>query len=158
MYNMLQTEIYRDLFDFRRDFEDIFSRLVTEWPIVTEPKLLKAAFTPPVEAWTDRDAKKFYLRVALPGIDPKEVKLEVQGDMLTITGEHKIVETKKEVNYLHHEFAYGRFERVLPLPEGVDAEKVTAEFNHGVLEINAPLETAVLPRHIEIKPVLRKAA
>ncbi|MDE3109662.1 MAG: Hsp20/alpha crystallin family protein [Acidobacteriota bacterium] len=53
---------------------------------------------------------------------------------------------------------HGTFERVLPLPEGVDIEKLVAEFHNGVLEINAPLAAAALPRRIEIEPVLKKAA
>ena len=59
--------------------------------------------------------------------------------MLTISGERKFAKTEKEVNYLHQEFIYGNFERVLPLPEGVDIDKMVAEFNHGVLEIHAPI-------------------
>jgi HSP20 family protein len=148
---------YRDLFDFRRDFEDIFNRMIGATP-VPGTQAYEEVFAPPIEAWTDPEAKKFYLRVAVPGIEPKEVKVEVQGNMLTISGERKKVETKKEVNYHQREFTYGTFQRVLTLPEGVDAEKLTAEFNNGVLEINAPLAAAALPRRIEIKPLLKKAA
>ena len=153
-------ELYRDLFDFRRDFDDIFTRLTTGWPVMkTEPKLFeKATFTPAVEGWIEPETKKFFLRVSVPGIDPKDVKIIAQADTLTISGERNITECKKEVNYLHREFAYGYFERVLPLPEGVEVEKLTAEFNNGVLEITAPVATAALPRRIEIKPMLRKVA
>jgi HSP20 family protein len=149
---------YRDLFDFRRDFEDIFNRMIGATPALTGTQTYEEVFTPPIEAWTDPEAKKFYLRVAVPGIDPKEVKVEVQGDLLTISGQRKHFETKKEVTYHQREFTYGAFERVLTLPEGVDAEKLTAEFTNGVLEISAPLAVAALPRRIEIKPMLKKAA
>ena len=153
-------ELYKDLFDFRRDFDEIFTRLMTGWPMAKiEPKLLeKMTFTPPVEGWIDPETKKFCLRVSVPGIDPKDVKIVVQNDMLMISGERKVTESKKEVNYLHREFGYGYFERVLPIPEGVDVEKLTAEFNNGVLEITAPVATAALPRRIEIKPAFKKAA
>jgi len=158
MFNLMEPRsFYRDLFDFRRDFDEIFNRMIGVGP-VPETKLFEEVLTPPVEAWTDPEAKKFYLRVAVPGIDPKDVKVEVQGDTLTISGERKKVETKKEVNYHHREFTYGAFERVLPLPEGVDVEKLVAEFNNGVLEINAPLVAAALPRRIEVKPAMKKAA
>jgi len=153
-------ELYRDMFDFRRDFDDIFTRLMTGWPLARmEPKLLeKVTFTPAVEGWIEPEAKKFYLRVSVPGIDPKDVKIVVQNNTLTISGERRITESKKELNYLHREFGYGYFERVLPLPEGVEAEKLTAEFNNGVLEIAAPVATAALPRRIEIRAGLKKAA
>lgn len=136
----------------------MYRRLVGEWPRASEPRMLAAGFTSMVEAWTDREAKKYYLGVALPGIDPKEVKVEVQGNVLSITGERKATETKKEVNFSHREFTYGSFERVMTLPEGAEAEKVTAEYNNGVLEITAPIAAAVLPYRMEIKPALKKAA
>jgi HSP20 family protein len=158
MLNLIEPRsFYRDLFDFRRDFDEIFNRMIGATP-VPETKLIEEVFTPRIEAWTDPEAKKFYLRVAVPGIDPKEVKVEVQGSTLTIYGERKKVESAKEVNYHHREFTYGAFERVVPLPEGVDVDKLVAEFGNGVLEINAPLAAAALPRRIEVKPALKKAA
>jgi len=160
MFELTKYEdLYRDLFDFRRDFDEIFNRLTTGWPVTKEPKFFQNyTFTPSVEGWIDPEAKKFFLRIAIPGVDPKDVKVTAQNDLLTVTGERKVLETKKEVNYLHREFAYGTFERVLPLPEGLDVEKLTAEFNNGMLEITAPMAVAALPRKIEIKPLLRKVA
>jgi HSP20 family protein len=158
MFNLMEPRsFYRDLFDFRRDFDEIFNRMIGMTPF-PETKLLGEQFAPAIEAWTDPQEKKFFLRVAVPGIEPKDVKIEVQNNTLTISGERKKVETKKEVNYHYREMTYGAFERVLPLPEGVDTEKLVAEFNNGVLEINAPLTAAALPRRIEIKPALKKAA
>lgn len=158
MFNLMEPRsFYRDLFDFRRDFDEIFNRMIGATPL-PETKLFEEVLTPPIEAWTDPDTKKFYLRVAMPGVDPKDVKVDVQGNILTISGERKQIESKKEVTYHYREFTYGAFERVVTLPEGVDAEKLVAEFNNGVLDINAPLAVAALPRRIEIKPVLKKAA
>ena len=150
--------LYRELFGFRRDFDEMFNRMIGATPVLTGTQVFEETIVPPIEAWTDPEAKKFYLRVAVPGIEPKEVKIEVQGNVLTISGERKHVETKKEVTYHQREFTYGAFQRVLTLPEGVDAEKLTAEFTNGVLELNAPLAAAALPRRIEIKPALKKAA
>jgi len=158
MFSLMEPQsFYHHLWHFRRDFDEIFNRMMGMTP-VPETKLLAEVFTPPVEAWTDPETKKFYLRVAVPGIDPKEVKVETQGNMLTISGERKKIETKKEATYHYRELTYGAFERTLPLPEGVDIEKLVAEFNNGVLEITAPLAAAALPRRIEIKPALKKAA
>jgi HSP20 family protein len=145
---------YRDLFDFRRDFDEIFHHLFAAWPTRSSHE----GYVPPVEAWTDPEAKKFYVRVALPGVDPHNVSLEVQGNMLTIGGSWKSAEAPAETSYLHREFTYGNFRRVVAIPAGVDVEKLTAEFNHGLLEVSAPLAGAALPRRIEIKPALKKAA
>jgi len=57
----------------------------------------------------------------------------------------------KDVNFLQEEISYGAFERTFALPEGVDAEKLTAEYQNGVLEITAPVAASVLPRRIEIR-------
>lgn len=156
MFTLMEPKtFYRGLFDFRRDFDEIFNHLIAGSPLT---KSSYEAYVPPVEAWTDPEAKKFYVRVALPGVDPHDVNVEVQANTLTIGGSWKSAKAPAEANYLHREFSYGNFERVVTLPEGVDVEKLTAEFNHGVLEINAPMAVAALPRRIEIKPALKKAA
>jgi HSP20 family protein len=155
MFSLMEPKgFYRDLFDFRRDFDEIFNHLTAGLPTYEGSK----AYVPAVEAWTDPEAKKFYARFALPGVDAHDVSVEVHGNMLTVTGSWKSAEPGKQAKYLHREFTYGNFERAVTLPEGVDAEKITAEFNQGVLEVTAPLAAAVLPRRIEIKPALKKAA
>jgi HSP20 family protein len=99
----------------------------------------------------DTKEKKYHLRVALPGVTPDEVKLDLQGNSLAISGEHKTGGEKKESNHLHKEFSFESFERTVLLPEDVDAEKITAEYKNGVLEIVAPLSAAAIPKRIEIK-------
>lgn len=101
----------------------------------------------------DQETKKYFCKVSLPGIEPKEVHIHVQGNVLTIAGERKYNRTTKGAEVLHDEFAYGKFERKLELPEGVNAEKMYAEFVNGVLEITAPVALAALPRKIEIKTI-----
>ena len=87
------------------------------------------------------------VRVELPGIDPeKDVDLEIEGDTLHIRGERKIdEEVTEEDRYLRERF-YGRYERRLMLPEGVDPEKLEARYDAGVLTITVPLPVEVLPK------------
>lgn len=151
----LRDPLFEDLFDFRREFDKIFNRIlavkpwekeeVGPWPLFN--------FVPPVETYVDQETKKYICKVSLPGIEPKEVQIQVQGNLLTITGERKYNRTMKVPEVLHDEFAYGKFERTLELPEGVNSEKIYAEFVNGVLEITAPVAAAALPRKIEIKTV-----
>lgn len=89
--------------------------------------------------------------MSLPGIEPKEVQIHVQGNVLTITGERKYTRETKEHEALDEEFAYGKFGRALELPEGVNTEEIIAAFVNGVLEITAPVAAVALPRKIEIK-------
>ncbi len=156
LHPLFSEDLWRDLFDFRRDFDEIFNRLMIGRPMLTEPKMT-FGFIPSVESWIDREAKKLFLRVALPGVDPNDVNVQVQGNLLTIKGEIKTTQAKKEVDYFYRELHHGAFERTLTLPEGVDVEKLVAEFNHGVLELSAPVVAGALPRRIEIK-TFKKAA
>lgn len=152
---VLRNPLFEDLFDFRREFDKIFNRILTVKPWGKEevaPWTLEN-FAPALETYVDKEAKKYFCRVSLPGIEPKEVQIHVQGNLLTITGERKYNRTVKEPEFLHEEIAYGKFERTLELPEGVNTEKMYAEFLNGVLEITAPVAAASLPRKIEIKTV-----
>lgn len=153
-----RRDLFEELTDFRRSFEEMFDR-IAGWPRAQDqPTAVTSLFVPPMDAWVDREAKKYNLRVALPGMDPKEVQLNVEGNRLSITGEHKSSEEKKEKDYHLREFSYGRFERSVALPEGVNTEKLAAEYKDGVLEISAPVTEAALPRKVEIKSLPKAKA
>jgi HSP20 family protein len=96
--------------------------------------------------------------VQLPGVDPKDVEIHVQGNTLTITGERSNQHETRDGDYLQKEITYGSFTRGLVLPEGVDRERVTAEYRNGMLEITAPIATAALPRKVEIKAIAASRA
>src|SRR6267154_5095340 len=141
-----------DLFDFRRGFDDIFNRFLAGAAPTSERGNRGLLAVPPIESWIDRENKKFHLSIALPGFDPKELQVELEGNNLTVSGEHEEKDEKKDADYLQQEFSYGRIERTIELPEGVDTSKVSAEYNNGVLEITAPLNEAALPKRIEVRP------
>jgi HSP20 family protein len=78
------------------------------------------------------------LRADLPGLTEDDVEIEVNDRVLTISGERKAEEKKEGEGYYRVERAFGSFSRSLTLPEGVDADQVTAEFDNGVLEVRIP--------------------
>jgi HSP20 family molecular chaperone IbpA len=81
------------------------------------------------------DGGTYVLRAEMPGIDPaKDVSLDIEGDVLTISGERH--EEQKDKN--RHEFHYGSFTRSIPLPRGVRTEEITATYVDGVLEVRVP--------------------
>jgi HSP20 family molecular chaperone IbpA len=81
------------------------------------------------------DEGTYVLRAELPGVDPeKDVEVSIENDMLTITGERR--EELKEKN--RREFHYGSFRRSVTLPKGAQADKITAEYTDGVLEVRVP--------------------
>jgi HSP20 family protein len=143
------------MFDFRRDFDQMFNRMLTLKPWTREEIRPWTAtnFTPAIESFVDKDAKKYFLRFLLPGVDPKDVEIRVQGNMLTVAGERKYSRTVREAALFEKEIAYGKFERVLELPEGVNGEKLVAEYVNGVLELTAPVAAEAMPRKIEIRTV-----
>jgi HSP20 family protein len=156
-----RDSFFQDLFDFCRDFDQIFNRIVLDNPIAKGffPKAT-FGFVPAVEAYVDKKDKKYISGVSLPGSDFKDVQIHAQGNYLTIKGERRSTRTTKEVDMMNEEIVYGAFERVLTLPEGVVTDKLEAEYKDGVREITAPLAVAALPRKIEIKtvPLAKKAA
>jgi HSP20 family molecular chaperone IbpA len=144
-----------DLSDFRRDFDQIFNRMLLDKPVWQENFVPEKGFyfLPAIEAYVDQDAKKYICRVSLPGIEPKDVEINTMGNMLTIKGERKLIHTTKEFDFFNQEIKYGKFERTLELPEGILPEKLVAEYHNGLLEITAPVTVAALPRKVEIKTV-----
>ena len=139
-----------ELFNVRRNFEEVFDRLLTGGAM-TEGRTTTSGFLPPVDSWLDRDEKKYHLRIAVPGVDPKQLDVTLEGNRLRISGEMKSSEETKNADYWLREFSAGSFERVVMLPDGIDAEKLNAEYKNGILHISAPVDGSSLPRKIEVK-------
>lgn len=85
---------------------------------------------------------EYTVAVEVPGVDEKDVKVEIANDTLTIRGEKKHEKEEKEKNYYRMERSYGSFQRVLTLPEDADQDGVAATFKNGVLTITMPRLTA----------------
>ena len=82
---------------------------------------------------------KLFVSAELPGIKKEEVKISVTGDQLTLEGERKFEKEEKGENFYHSERSYGKFCRVIQLPDGVKASEAVAQFNNGILEISMPM-------------------
>lgn len=145
-----RNTLFHDLADFRRDFDQMFNRIFN-LRSSQEEQTLTEGFIPAIESSIDKDGKRFQCQVMLPGVDPKDVNIQILGNTLTIGGERSSTREAKESDYLHREISYGSFQRLIELPEGVDKDKLTAEYRNGVLEITAPISAAALPRKIEVK-------
>jgi len=91
------------------------------------------------------------LRYDLPGIDPKDVQVSLDGRTLTVTGERKAERETGKGAHRASEVRYGRFERSITVPEGLDPEKVTARYTNGVLEVTVPLPAAFTGRRIPVQ-------
>jgi len=100
--------------------------------------------------------KSIEVRAEVPGMDPKDIEISVQGDVLTISGEKKVEKEEKQENYYCSECRYGAFHRTVDLPEGADPDKVTAEYDKGVLQIRIAKKEGVVPKRVTVKPVEAK--
>jgi HSP20 family protein len=96
--------------------------------------------------------KSFELQLSLPGLKKEEINLEVNGDVLTISGERKIKHEQKESKYHSVESYYGSFSRSFTLPETANKQAIEAEFTDGILKIAIPkAEAATSKSSISIK-------
>jgi len=151
MTNLVARENFvQDLSDFRREFDQIFNRFLS-WPSAHEGHSLTARFTPPVQSYIDSQDKKLHCQILLSGVDPKDVNIQVLGNMLMISGEHSDSLDTDGKDFIRREFTYGSFQRSLVLPEGVDKDRISADYRNGLLEITAPISAAALPKKIEVK-------
>jgi HSP20 family protein len=91
-----------------------------------------------------------FVTFELPGIREKEVSVSITGDVLTVKGERKLERDLKDEGYHRLERVYGPFERVVPLPMPVQADKVKATYRDGMLEIRLPKVEEVKPKEIKI--------
>jgi HSP20 family protein len=97
------------------------------------------------------DEKEYRIKAELPEVKKEDVKVAVQDDVLTISGERTFEKEEKGKKYHRVERAYGSFARNFTLPEDADAGKVTAEFQHGVLNVHIPKSEKARPKSIEVK-------
>jgi HSP20 family protein len=95
--------------------------------------------------------KAVEVTVELPGMAPEEVKVEIKGEALWITGEKKEEKEEKGKTFHRMERRAGMFRRVLPLPVEVVEDKVEARFAEGILKITLPKAEKVVPKKIEVK-------
>ena len=92
----------------------------------------------------------FILRADLPGLSEEDVNIELEDNVLTVTGERKTEHEDKKEGYYRVERSFGQFRRSLTLPEGVDAEAIRASFDKGVLEVRIPKPEEHKPRRVAI--------
>jgi len=108
-------------------------------------------FWPTVDVYeTD---KEITIQAELPGIDEKNIDISLSGNVLTIRGEKETEEVKEEKSYYRRERSYGRFQRSIELPEGIDEDKIEASYEKGILKVVAakPDESVSISKRIKIK-------
>jgi HSP20 family protein len=151
MANLLKHEPqFNELFDLRQTFDQLFNRFLSNAGSTEQRSERILYAVPPIESWVDPSKKEYHLSIALPGVDPKEVQVNLNGNELTVEGEHEQSNEKKDADYLEREFSFQRFQRTITLPETIDTQKISADYQNGVLEITSPLKESALPKQITV--------
>ncbi len=105
----------------------------------------------PLDVTTDNDA--LTVEASLPGIKPDDVEITVENGTLTISGKTADERSSDEGSYLLQEIRRGSFSRSMTLPQGLEPDKASATFEHGMLTLRIPKAEQVKPRQIKISPV-----
>jgi HSP20 family protein len=113
------------------------------------PRYGRAAFRPSADVYYDAREDAVIVKLELPGIDPGCVRLEVENNVLTVSGSRSD-ERHPEAVYQQMEITYGRFERSISLPPEVEAEKATADYAAGYLKIVIPVKKRLPAKRIAI--------
>ena len=129
----------------QREFNRLFDQLGNGWDTFTD-----IAVSPRMDMQDTKDA--IQVTVELPGLTQDDVKIAIEDDVLTVSGEKKAEKDVKEENYRFSERAYGSFSRSILLPRSVDADKIKATMTDGVLTIVAPKDGTAAAKTIKIQP------
>ena len=113
-----------------------------------EESLTTSSFAPPVDVYEDEH--NVSLKIEVPGIDEKDIDVRIENNVLTVHGERKFEKEEKEENFRRVERQYGSFIRTFTLPTTVDAEKVSANYDKGVLKIALPKKAEAKPKQIKV--------
>jgi HSP20 family protein len=147
---------------FRTEMDRLFDRFAGGWGMPSLRRMFEAepamryesSFTmpsPAVDIAEDDGAYK--VTAELPGMNEKEIEVVVSGDTLTLKGEKRAEKEQKEKNFYLSERSYGSFQRSFYVPEGVDRDKIAADFSKGVLTVTMPKTAKAVEqkKKIEVK-------
>jgi HSP20 family protein len=130
--------------------QDRMNRLFREsyGPEGRDESLTTSQFAPPVDVYEDEH--NVVLKVEVPGIDEKDIDVRVENNVLTVHGERKVEKEEKEENFRRIERQYGSFIRTFTLPSTVDAERIQADYDKGILKIVLPKKAEAKPKSIKV--------
>jgi HSP20 family protein len=131
------------------DVRDVFERIIPRIPRVHKTLLREGLWAPVVDIFEKNG--NLIVHAELPGMEKKDIKVTVEGDILTIRGERRMEEEVKEKDYYFCERTFGTFSRSLTLPVAVDKNKVKASYKDGVLIIELPKTKEAKESEFEIQ-------
>ena len=132
--SLVRWQPFREMETLQREMNRLFETFSPTNPVTVPGDGL--SFIPAAEMTETPEA--IQLKLEVPGLEPKDLDVEVEADSITIKGERKS-ETKTEENGVTRtEFRYGSFHRIIPLPSRIENTNVTAEYKDGILNLTLP--------------------
>lgn len=147
MFDLIPWKDRRDLQQFRREMDNLVDRFFEGWPF--RSLLREGEWAPSVDV--SQTSKEVIVKAELPGMDPKEIDISLQGNLLTIKGQRKQEKEEDGEDFHRVERSYGSFSRTIRLPAEVQVEQVNATYKDGILRIALPKVKEEPSRKIEIK-------
>ena len=133
---------FKELEEWERRFDDLLGRPLGRLPVE------ERGWMPAVDVFEKED--RFVIKAELPGMKEEDIDVSVVGDTLSIRGEKKTETEINDEDYYRCECSYGSFYRSIPLPSNVDADKIEASFEDGILEVALPKSAKVKPKKIAV--------
>jgi HSP20 family protein len=132
-----------------RRLNSVLDEAFSAWPFQGENGAITSSWSPAVDVFEDKDSVKIVAE--LPGVKSDDVKLSIENNVLTIHGE-KRQETEDKTERVHrYERSYGAFERAFALPNSIDADRIEAGYENGILTVTVPKAEKARPREIPVK-------
>lgn len=146
---LVKWDPFRELEEMSDRLNRMFARPVWQGHANGNEIMTVADWTPTVDI--SETGTEFLIKAELPDIKKEDVKVTVEGGVLTIQGERNREKEEKGKKYHRVERSYGRFVRSFTLPDSVDAAAVKAEYADGVLNLHLPKSEQAKPKQIEVK-------
>ena len=140
------VDSFRDFGDMQAEVNRLFDDFLGR--PAQQPGSMERVWAPAVDMYETKDS--LVVVAELPGLHEKDIHLSITGDVLSVRGERQWNQEVKQESYYRGERWYGKFERSLPLPMPVQADKVTAKYRDGVLTITLPKVEEIRPKEIKI--------
>ena len=146
-------EPFEELTTLRNRLDRLFNRFGDTF----EEPIYSGNWMPTTDIFETKD--NLVIKAEIPGMEMKDLNVEIENNILTIQGERKFEEKTEEKGFQRFERAYGKFVRNFTLPPGVNTEKINATYLNGVLEIELPKKEEAKPKkvHVDVKKVLTTA-
>jgi HSP20 family protein len=145
--SIIRREPFRDLVSTHDHFNQLFNETFAR-AFGDQKEVSPRAWVPPVDICETEDS--LVLKAELPGIKPGDLEIRVEDNTLYLKGERKFEKEVKEENLHQVERSYGTFSRSFSLPSSIDADKVKAEYQNGVLTLMMPKREEAKPKTIKI--------